>query len=69
MRKKHGFKPLGPADGPVKTATFGGNSAGMYKYDIKRAGLERDRVTVMKAAYEKHGREPSNLWYGYVLQG
>ena len=27
MQKKYGFKPLGPADGPIKTAIFGGNSA------------------------------------------
>jgi hypothetical protein len=27
MQKKHGFKPLGPADGPVKRAIFAGNSA------------------------------------------
>jgi hypothetical protein len=27
MQKKYGFKPLGPADGPVKTAIFSGNTA------------------------------------------
>ena len=69
MRKKHGYQPLGAADGPVKTAIFGTNSAKMYKYDIKRAGLEKDRVTAMKAEYEKNGRDPSNLRYGYVLKG
>ena len=40
MQKKYGFKALGPADGPVKTAIFSGNSAKMYKYDVKKASLE-----------------------------
>jgi hypothetical protein len=69
MQKKHGFAPLGAADGPVKTAIFGGNSAKMYKYDVKKAGLERDRVTTIKAAYERSGPRPSNLRYGYVNAG
>jgi len=68
MQKKHGFAPLGPADGPVKTAIFGGNSAKMYKYDIRKAGLERDRVTIVKTAYEKNGAARSNLRYGYVTR-
>jgi hypothetical protein len=29
-QKQHGFSPLGPADGPVKTAIFGHNSARLY---------------------------------------
>jgi predicted TIM-barrel fold metal-dependent hydrolase len=69
MQRKHGFAPLGPADGPVKTAIFGENSAGMYRYDIKKAGLERDRVTTVKAAYLRNGANPSNLRYGYVARG
>ncbi len=68
MQKKHGFQPLGPADGAVKTAIFGGNSAKMYKYDAKRAGLETDRVTLAKARYEQNGRDPSNRRYGYVVK-
>ncbi len=69
MQKKHGFAPLGRADGPVKTAIFGGNSARMYRYDIKRAGLEHDRVAQAKAAYLRRGGEPSHRRYGYVLKG
>jgi hypothetical protein len=38
-----GFAPLGPADGPVKTAIFAGNSCRMYKYDQRRADLETTR--------------------------
>ncbi|MBI3709968.1 MAG: amidohydrolase family protein [Proteobacteria bacterium] len=71
MQKKYGFKPLGPADGPVKTAIFGENSARMYKIDPKKAqiDLDRDRVTVAKAEYERNGPARSNLRYGYVVRG
>ena len=30
MQTKYGFKPLGPAEGPVKTAIFSGNTARLY---------------------------------------
>jgi predicted TIM-barrel fold metal-dependent hydrolase len=69
MQKKYGYAPLGPADGPIKTAIFGENSAKMYKYDIKKAGLERDSITFAKAEYEKNGPARSNLRYGYVVRG
>jgi hypothetical protein len=69
MQKKHGFAPLGAADGPVKTATFGGNNAKLYNIQPKRAMLElsRDRFAAMKAEYQKAGPEPSNMRYGYVV--
>ena len=40
MQKKYGFAPLGPADGPVKTAIFSGNNMRLY-------GLQKrtDRAT------------------------
>jgi predicted TIM-barrel fold metal-dependent hydrolase len=66
MQKKYGFKPLGPADGPIKTAILGENNARLYKYD-RRAALLTDRVAVAKAAYEEGGGQRSNLRYGYVL--
>ena len=66
MQQKFGFAPLGAADGPVKTAIFGGNSAKMYKYDQRRAGLEGDAVSRVKAQYAAAGGERSNLAYGYV---
>jgi uncharacterized protein len=69
MQKKHGFAPLGPADGPVKTAIFGGNNANLYNIQPKRALLElkSDRFAELKAEYDKAGPEPSNLRYGYVV--
>jgi uncharacterized protein len=69
MRAKHGFAALGSADGPIKTAIFGGNSAKMYKYDVKKAGLATDRFASLKRDYLERGADPSNLRYGYVLKG
>ena len=40
MQKKYGFAPLGAADGPVKTAIFGGNNARLYDIQPKRAMLD-----------------------------
>jgi hypothetical protein len=69
MQRRYGFAPLGPADGPVKTAIFGGNSARMYRYDRRRAGLDTDAVTRAKADYALNGPSRSNLAYGYVAAG
>jgi uncharacterized protein len=65
MQKQHGFKPLGPADGAVKTAIFSGNSERLYRYE-RHADLATDRFAAMKAAYERTGPGRSNLRYGYV---
>jgi predicted TIM-barrel fold metal-dependent hydrolase len=69
MQKQHGFKPLGAADGPVKTAVFSGNNARLYNIDPgKRTdiGPNRDRFARLKDEYEKAGPARSNLRYGYV---
>lgn len=66
MQRKHGFAPLGPAEGPVKTAIFGENVARLYGYE-RRAGL--DRFDVLKAEYEERGAMPSNRRYGFVTAG
>jgi hypothetical protein len=70
MQKQYGFAPLGPATGPVKTAIFGGNNAKLYGVDPKKAELEfkNDKLGEMKARYDKAGREPNNLRYGYVAE-
>jgi uncharacterized protein len=66
MQKKYGFKPLGAADGPVKSAIFGETNARLYKYE-KRTALATDRLAVMKKDYEEEGASRSNLRYGYVV--
>jgi len=68
MQKKYGFRPLGAATGPVKTAIFSGNNARLYNIDLKKAELhlESDRFARLKTEYEAHGTGRSNLRYGYV---
>ena len=68
--EEYGFAPLGPADGPVKTAIFGGNNARLYNFDpAKRAALARDGIAEAKVAYQKDGSiGRTNLAYGYVLK-
>jgi predicted TIM-barrel fold metal-dependent hydrolase len=68
MQKTYGYSPLGPADGPIKNAIFGGNSARLYGIEQSSAQREMrgDKLTHMKADYEIRGPEPSNLRYGYV---
>jgi len=67
MQKKYGFKPLGSADGPVKSAIFGENNARLYKYPIvQKSELVRDRFAQLRAQYEEEGPDRSNRTYGYV---
>jgi predicted TIM-barrel fold metal-dependent hydrolase len=66
MQKKHGFQPLGAADGPVKKAIFGGNVARLYEYPVHSFLEKPDRFAAIKAEYEAAGAERSNLRYGYV---
>src|SRR5256885_7872256 len=67
-RETDGFAPLGPADGIVKTAIFGGNSARLYKLDVRSAQGEitRDKIAAIKAEYVAMGGMRSNTRYGYV---
>jgi hypothetical protein len=65
MQKKYGYPALGPADGPLKRAIFGDNSARLYRYD-RRAELKGDKVALAKLAYELEGTDRTNLRYGYV---
>jgi uncharacterized protein len=66
MQKKYSFKPLGAADGPVKSAILGETNARLYKYE-RRAALATDRIATLKAEYEAAGAARSNLRYGYVV--
>jgi hypothetical protein len=69
MQKQYGYKPLGAADGPTKTAIFGGNNARLYRVTPKQqAEVTTDRIAQIKAIYEKHGADRSNLAYGYIAK-
>jgi predicted TIM-barrel fold metal-dependent hydrolase len=66
MQKRYGFTPLGPADGPVKTAIFSRNTTRLYNLDQHAELGKPDRFTLLKADYLKNGPGRSNLRYGYV---
>jgi hypothetical protein len=70
LQKKYGLAPLGPADGPVKNAIFGGNNARLYNYKPQQhAELENDKLSRYKALYAEAGAGRTNLAYGYALRG
>jgi hypothetical protein len=69
MQKKHGFAPLGAADGPIKSMILGETNARLYKYDRRAAALATDKIALAKAHYEEQGAARSNLRYGYVPRG
>lgn len=65
MQQQHGFAPLGAADGPVKSAIFGENSARLYHFTRpQRAALAQDHVAQAKSDYDQHGDSRTNLRYG-----
>ena len=66
MQRKHGFAPLGPADGPVKSAILGGNGARHYKVE-QRTDFDRDGIGRIKTAYLGDGQDRSLAAYGYVV--
>jgi uncharacterized protein len=70
MQRKHGFAPLGAADGPVKTAIFAGNASRMYKLDpaTVQGEIRNDHVAEMRREFRAAGAGRSNLRYGYVAK-
>jgi predicted TIM-barrel fold metal-dependent hydrolase len=66
MQRKHGFAPLGPAEGPIKNAIFAGNGFRIFGYKKDAELAKPDRFAEMKAEYERNGPERSNLRYGYI---
>jgi predicted TIM-barrel fold metal-dependent hydrolase len=70
MRKRHGFAPLGPADGIVKSAIFGVNAARLYNVHLKAAlgAITTDTIASIRSEYVAAGGERSNARYGYVAR-
>ncbi|MFM7973008.1 MAG: amidohydrolase family protein [Betaproteobacteria bacterium] len=70
MQAQYGFAPLGAADGPVKNAIFGENSARLYGYGAsERHALAHDRVAQAKHDYDLAGASArTNRRYGYVAK-
>ena len=66
MQKKYGFKPLGAADGPVKTRDPRREQRAALQ--VRPAGGAGDRpARRAKAEYEESGAARSNRRYGYVV--
>jgi hypothetical protein len=68
MQKKHNFAPLGAADGPVKSAIFGRNSARLYNVNVQAAlgALSTDKIAAIRAEYVANGGLRSNTRWGYI---
>jgi hypothetical protein len=68
LRRKFGFAPREPAEGPVKSAILGRNSARLYKLDPDTSiePWRRDHIGSMKKAYLENGPTRNNMAYGYV---
>ena len=69
LQRKYGLAPLGPADGPVKTAIFGENNARLYGYKREsRAALAADKLARYREVYALEGAGRTNLAYGYAVK-
>jgi uncharacterized protein len=69
MQRRYGFSPLGSADGPVKNAIFGGNTARLYNYAHAANTPLRDQLSTVRVAYRQAGAAPTNLRYGFIRSG
>jgi hypothetical protein len=69
LQERHGFAPLGAADGEVKNAIFGRNGGRLYGLDPGSTleSLGSDRLARMKKEYHARGIGRSNATYGYVV--
>jgi predicted TIM-barrel fold metal-dependent hydrolase len=68
MQKKHGFAPLGPADGPVKSTIFGYTSARLFGVQLRAEAeqLKHDRLAKLKREYAEMEELRDNAAYAYV---
>jgi uncharacterized protein len=69
MQKKHGFAPLGPADGVVKNKIFGLNTAKLYKLDpqVVMNSVKSDVITGLKQEFTNSIELRDNTRYGYII--
>jgi hypothetical protein len=71
MQKKHGFAPLGPANGPVKNQIFGYNSARLYNLNLRAdyRPLPADKFAQIKEEYRLAGTLDTlrdNATFGFI---
>ena len=70
MQRKHSFARLGAADGLVKSAILGGNSARLYNVSIQSAlgPVTNDRIAAIAQEYRDSGGMRTNTRFGYVAR-
>jgi predicted TIM-barrel fold metal-dependent hydrolase len=68
MQKKNGFQPLGPADGPIKSAILAANGLRLFGHERHAQLTVSDRFASIKARYEQDGPARSNLRFGYAVK-
>ncbi len=70
LQEQHGFQPLGEADGAVKNAIFGLNSARLYRIDVDQQikAFANDQFAQERQAYFDAGGRPTRLAYGWVTE-
>ena len=68
MQEKHGFAPLGEADGFVKNTIFGFNSARLFHVNLKAdlEPMENDGIQKLKTDFALLDGIRDNVRYGYV---
>lgn len=66
VQRRHGFAPLGLADGPTKTAIFGLNAARLQRLPLTARWQRNDALEDHRAAYHAQGHARSNRAYGYI---
>jgi predicted TIM-barrel fold metal-dependent hydrolase len=73
MQKKHGFEPLGPANGAAKNQIFGFNSARLYNLNLRAdyQPLSVDKFAQIKQEYRLAGTLDElrdNATYGFIAK-
>lgn len=68
LQDRHGYAPLGDANGSIKNAVFWKNGARLYGLDSSQSigALTHDTIESMRAEYRESGTRRSNLAYGYI---
>ena len=68
MQRNNQFTPLGAPDGLIKSAILGGNSARLYRLDVRSAGagITTDTIAAIKGEYVAAGGLRTNTRYGYM---
>ncbi len=69
LGQRFGWPELGAADGPLKNAILGGNSAMLYKMTGAKTGSASvcgDRLADYKRLYQSGGEDRSNALYGFI---